>query len=367
MSAQLKRVAALMGVTEAEALRLIIKGHPDDDDYDWDAHVDSDEDDYDDRNQNQTWMADSKVKEGDTFPLGTRVLLSGLSAVAYNGQQATIVAAKSERGRYGVMLEKTGERVSVLAAKMAHVHEGGRGTKRAHASQECSDAEAMAEAKNVFVRAGDATAISGDASTITQQRDEASLSLTNIVADATTGPVYAEFRVLSPNEYGSVTAKLGAVVQEEGLDLNMDPVKYIDNHGSYFNWLANGSCYGAGKHNTDVQGGGDVNVGDRVGVLVKTGEQGFVRFFHNGEELGPGFRPGEDIKIPGYYGRQESTGAVLGPIKSPLVIAVSMSAQHHSFELLPNAAVPVAASRPQGSNKKEVSPFYTYRLPPADY
>ena len=58
-------------------------------------------------------------------PLGTLVVLSGLSAEAYNGQQATIVAAKSERGRYGLMLEKTGERFSVLAEKMTHVGEAG--------------------------------------------------------------------------------------------------------------------------------------------------------------------------------------------------------------------------------------------------
>ena len=58
-----------------------------------------------------------------------------------------------------------------------------------------------------------------------------------------------------------------------------------------------------------------------MGVLVKAGAEGYVRFYRNGAAFGPGFR---------------------GPVKAPLVLAVQMSryGKGVSLELLPGAAVP---------------------------
>ena len=125
---------------------------------------------------------------------------------------------------------------------------------------------------------------------------------------------------------------IGAVVQKEDLDLDEDYTG-ID-HESYFMDLYNGSLFGSGRDGYAYQGDRIVKVGDRVGVLVGVGEQGFVRYFHNGKERGPGYRSGEDNKfIP--------TGEVVGPIKSPLVIAVHMKSSGQSYELL-QASSPAA-------------------------
>ena len=81
---------------------------------------------------------------------------------------------------------------------------------------------------------------------------------------------------------------------------------------------------------------GLVKVGDTIGVLAKVGEQGFVRFFINGKESGPGYRPGEEIKDD----EGNATGEVLGPIKSPLQVVVHLKRPGCSIELLPDATMP---------------------------
>ena len=128
---------------------------------------------------------------------------------------------------------------------------------------------------------------------------------------------------------------IGAVVQKQDLDLNKNHA-LKDNDGAYFMHLYDGGLFGSGKRHSDREGLGTVKVGDRVGVLAKVGEQGFVRYFHNSKELGPGFRPGEDIKD--WQGNP--TGEILGPIKSPLVIAAQTCYPGHSFELIQDAQTP---------------------------
>ena len=100
--------------------------------------------------------------------------------------------------------------------------------------------------------------------------------------------------------------------------------------------VEDGSLRGAGKRRQ--RGEDTYQVGDRLGVLVKVGKQGFVRYFHNGKELGTGFRPGETIN--GMHGNP--TGKILGPIKSPLAIGAYMSFVGGSLELLPGAQMPEA-------------------------
>ena len=60
-------------------------------------------------------------------------------------------------------------------------------------------------------------------------------------------------------------------------------------------------------------------MGCRMGLLVKAGAEGYVRFYRNGAAFGPGFT---------------------GPIKAPLVLAVQMYSLSEgvSLELLPGAA-----------------------------
>jgi hypothetical protein len=172
-----------------------------------------------------------------------------------------------------------------------------------------------------IVSAGDATTISGPGScTITQQNNKYSLCMTDLVATAGGGAVYGEFKVLSGDKFGRVSAAFGAVVPKDGLDLDKrhtDP----DNDEAYFMDLMDGSLYGSGKRDSDSQGVDCVSVGDRMGVLVKAGPEGFVRFFKNSEAFGSTFS---------------------SPIQSTLVVVVQMGNKGVSLELLPNAVAPCA-------------------------
>jgi hypothetical protein len=69
---------------------------------------------------------------------------------------------------------------------------------------------------------------------------------------------------------------------------------------------------GNGKLNSDRQGHGSIQTGDRIGVLVDLEELdgGFVRFFVNGQSFGNGFREG-------------AGGAA---VKAPLTLGVQMAA-----------------------------------------
>ena len=175
-----------------------------------------------------------------------------------------------------------------------------------------------------FVSAGDATAIFGPGScTITQQNIEYSLCMTDLVATASGGAVYGEFKVLSGDKFGRVSAAFGAVVPKDGLDLDKrhtDP----DNDEAYFMDLFDGCLYGSNEWGSGPQGDDCVAVGDRIGVLVKAGPEGFVRFYKNGEAFG---------------------GTFSGPIKSPVVVVVNMWRKGVSLELLPNAVAPDAGAQ----------------------
>ena len=92
-----------------------------------------------------------------------------------------------------------------------------------------------------FVRAGDASVISGeDSCTITQREDaygKSALSLTNITATSSSIPVYAEFKVLACDcDDAVVGGYIGAVVQHSELNLNewhVHKQAYYFDHGSY--------------------------------------------------------------------------------------------------------------------------------------
>ena len=83
-----------------------------------------------------------------------------------------------------------------------------------------------------------------------------------------------------------------------------------------------GGLYGNGKDSADAQG--ELNVGDRVGMLVdldggEGGEGGSVRFFVNGSEYGPGFKRG---------------------VTGPVVLGVELYAQGLVATLLPDSQKP---------------------------
>ena len=107
------------------------------------------------------------------------------------------------------------------------------------------------------------------------------MCLTDIVATADGPPEYVEFKVPGGDYEGDVSAYIGALVQNDGLDLTMNHaplfsvLSWID---AYFIYLADGSLWGSGS---DSQGYESVRVGDRVGVLVKAGAKGYVRFYRN--------------------------------------------------------------------------------------
>jgi len=152
-----------------------------------------------------------------------------------------------------------------------------------------------------------------------------SLSLTNLVADATTGPVYAEFRVLSGRERDeSVCSFIGAVVQKPDLKLN-GWHNSSSNMEAYFLDMLKGGPIGQGDWTQPDEGGGhnSVKVGDTLGVMVQVGTAGFVRFYKNGKKWGGNFK-----------------AAPKRPIKSPLVIAVHSMDKGLSYELLPDATRP---------------------------
>ena len=82
-----------------------------------------------------------------------------------------------------------------------------------------------------------------------------------------------------------------------------------------------GGLVGCGKDCSDMQGINAIKVGDKIGVLAKAGDHGYVRFFRNGKEFGGGFRD--------------------SAIKGPLVIAVQTFNPGDCYEIVPNAAEPI--------------------------
>ena len=110
-----------------------------------------------------------------------------------------------------------------------------------------------------FVRCGDHAVISGATSstatvtTAAQSLDSHCATLTNIVVDATTGPIYACFRVVSGGSCGAYFGMcVGALVQKDHLDLNARHTNASDE--SYFMSLCTGSLLGSGKgaRNSDL-------------------------------------------------------------------------------------------------------------------
>jgi len=152
-----------------------------------------------------------------------------------------------------------------------------------------------------------------------------SLSLTNVVADDTTGPVYAELRVLSGREKdGAVCSFIGAIVMKPDLRLN-GWHNSSSNMEAYFLDMRKGGPIGQGDWTEPNEGGGfnSFKVGDTLGVLVRVGPEGFVRFFKNGKKWGGNFK-----------------ATPKRPIKSPLVIVVHSMDKGLSYELLPDATAP---------------------------
>ena len=145
-----------------------------------------------------------------------------------------------------------------------------------------------------------------------------------MVATAGGGAVYGEFKILNGRDGdGDVCGCLGAVVQKDGLDLNESHTAH-NNDEAYFMDLFDGCLYGSNEWGSDPLGDRCVAVGDRFGVLVKAGPEGFVRFYKNGEAFG---------------------GTFSGPIKSPVVVVVNMWSKSVSLELLPNAVAPDAGAQ----------------------
>lgn len=164
--------------------------------------------------------------------------------------------------------------------------------------------------------------------------------LTDIVATEGGPAVYAEFGVLSANIGGDVSVGIGALVHKDGLDLNKN---FMISNEAYFMNLYDGSLWGSGKWFSDRQDAGSVRVGDMMGVLVKAGVNGYVRFYRNSAVFGPGFT---------------------GPVKAPLVLAVQVRPpiwscisinEGASLELHTATEVPLASNAPLEYKKQLVT------------
>ena len=68
----------------------------------------------------------------------------------------------------------------------------------------------------------------------------------------------------------------GAIRSREGRVISYDTSLHRSDTDTWFMSMKNGSLYGNGKEETDMQGEGSVAVGDRLGVLIDTGHQGQV-------------------------------------------------------------------------------------------
>lgn len=144
--------------------------------------------------------------------------------------------------------------------------------------------------------------------------------MSNLVATAGGVAIYGEFKVISGDSDDGLVVFIGAVLQKDGLDLNKSHVN-SDNDEAYFMSLDDGSLYCNCKNGSDKQGYGCVKAGDRIGVLVKAGPEGFVRFYKNSKAFG---------------------GTFSGPIESPVAIAVQIGpfSEGVSLELLSGAIEP---------------------------
>merc|ERR1712232_335659 len=149
------------------------------------------------------------------------------------------------------------------------------------------------DASRQFIKTGDRANISkGGPCMVTQNAGGTNVTLTNITVDgSSSSPVYAEFKV--GDDVPVQDMCIGAVVQKPELDLGMCRSNGNDDE-AYFMHLGDSGLYGSGKDGDDYQGE-RIAIGDRVGVLVKTGAEGFIRFFRNGNEYGPGYRVGDVI------------------------------------------------------------------------
>jgi hypothetical protein len=195
-------------------------------------------------------------------------------------------------------------------------------------------------ANKVFANSGANATISESGLVVMQHGKKSSLSLTNIKIDGSgQRTVFAEFKIVNPpgleSESEGSNACIGAVINQPSLDLDKYHA-YGQNQGAYFMDLHDGSLCGSGKAGNDAQGEGTITHGDRMGVLVRTGQHGFVKFFRNGAEFGPGFKAGEALQD--YNGNV--TGRFRGPISGPLVIAVQTRCPSQSFELVQDSPEP---------------------------
>jgi hypothetical protein len=197
----------------------------------------------------------------------------------------------------------------------------------------------------VFARSGAGVTISNLGLVIKQDGRHSNMCLTNIIAhDSCTA--FAEFNIA--NDFGLASEGggfVGALVCQPDLDLDKYHA-YGRNQGAYFMDLYDGGLCGSGKAGSDAQEEGLFTRGDRIGVLIQVGEQGFVKFFRNGTEVGPGFKAGEPLR----NFSDNVIGGVRGPITGPLVIAVQTRCPSQSFELLPHSTLSPAANADSGQN-----------------
>jgi hypothetical protein len=142
-------------------------------------------------------------------------------------------------------------------------------------------------------------------------------SLTTTGTELTEGKHYWEVELLSE----SVSMILIGISRP-----NLDPAGeyyFEDCTDGWFIHAAGGNLYGNGQDGNDAAGGDDAagpyKQGDRVGMLLDF-DNGFLRFFKNGVQHGPGF----------------PAGSVTGPV----VAAVHMYRNDLSVRLLPNAEAP---------------------------
>jgi hypothetical protein len=128
----------------------------------------------------------------------------------------------------------------------------------------------------------------------------------------TVGKHYWEVEILNDDSRDPYMTYIG--VTRPNLDPN-DDYAFADSTAGWFIWAYEGGLCGNGKCEDDAAG--DIEEGDRVGVLLNL-DEGSLRFFKDGVQHGPGY----------------PAGSITGPV----VCAVQLCASNSSVRLLPHDA-----------------------------
>jgi hypothetical protein len=139
-----------------------------------------------------------------------------------------------------------------------------------------------------WTKSGSSIVLSEDGGVASFPSDSSPAKLKLVTGGAlmTEGRHYWEVETGGGSDYRNPLVVIGAVrpdVDHENC--------YCNAQGNFFIHPSGGLLYGNGKTAEDEQEGVEFKRGDRIGVLLDL-EAGWLRFYHNGEQCGPGFTEG---------------------------------------------------------------------------